>query len=340
MRNYLIRRLIQSIVVILLVSLASFTLLNLLGDPFKELLMNPNVQQSTVAKLEHIYHWDMPFLARYFYWLKSFFLFQNGWGPSTTYLNETSLQLIAQRIGITLTLSSLVLLLSLLISIPLGIYSALHQYSSTDSFVTVLAFFGMSMPVFWTGIVFIYLFSIFPVIHLGGHAILPPGGMHSTFLRMGQNVIEFYKAPIVYQILNRAWCLVLPVIVLTLWNIGPWLRYQRSSMLEVIKQDYIRTARAKGLKERTIVYKHAFKNAIIPLITLLGLSLPGLIGGALITETVFGIDGIGRLTYNSVMGRDLFTSMSLIMVFSILVVIGNILADILYVIVDPRIKYQ
>jgi peptide/nickel transport system permease protein len=188
----------------------------------------------------------------------------------------------------------------------------------------VLAFFGMSMPVFWTGIVFIYLFSIFPVIHLGGHAILPPGGMHSTFLRMGQNVIEFYKAPIVYQILNRAWCLVLPVIVLTLWN----------------KQDYIRTARAKGLKERTIVYKHAFKNAIIPLITLLGLSLPGLIGGALITETVFGIDGIGRLTYNSVMGRDLFTSMSLIMVFSILVVIGNILADILYVIVDPRIKYQ
>jgi peptide/nickel transport system permease protein len=340
MRNYILRRAIQSAIIVLAVSYISFLMLSKLGNPFTELLMNPYVKPEDVQKLIHLYHWDLPFLPRYFYWLKNFFLFQNGWGPSTMQIGQTALGLIRQKISITITIMLSVMGLSFLIAIFVGTYSALHQYTTSDFFFTFLAFFGISMPVFWTGIVLMYVFSVFPTVHLFGHPILPAGSMHSTFLTIGGQLYNFYQAPFVYQILDRIWHLILPIFVLILWNVGGWLRYTRSSMLEVIKQDYIRTARAKGLPERVVIYKHAFRNAIIPVTTLLGLSLPNVVGGALITETVFSIDGIGRLTYSAVMQRDLFTAMALIMVFSILTVVGNLLADIFYAVLDPRIRYS
>jgi len=225
------------------------------------------------------------------------------------------------------------MILAVVISIPLGVYSALHQYSISDYALTFFAFFGMSMPTFWFGIMLMYLLAV--RVHW-----FPAAGAHSAFLTIEGMPVEFGDAPKIRQFIDTAWHLALPIFVLVVFQMGSWLRYMRSSMLEVKHQDYVRTAKAKGVNNRTVTYKHAFRNAIIPIITLIGLSFPGLIGGAMITETVFAIDGIGRLTFKAVMSQDVFVAMALITIFAILVVLGNFIADILYAVVDPRIRYS
>jgi peptide/nickel transport system permease protein len=221
-------------------------------------------------------------------------------------------------------------LVSLAIGLPIGIISAIKQYSMTDYVVTVISFMGMSMPTFWFGLLLMMLFSVL-LKRPSGAPLLPAGGILTPGLE---------EAPFWAKFLDRAQYLVMPVIVLAFSSIGSWARYMRSSMLEVIRQDYIRTARAKGVPERSVINKHALRNAMIPIVTLVALSVPGIVGGAAITETIFNIPGMGKLTIAAETKADYPTAMVGLMLFSVLVIVFNLLADIVYAWVDPRIKYS
>jgi len=296
--------------------------LSLTGNSLRSLVAgNPRITPEIIQKLERIYGMDKPLLVRYFYWLKAFVTGQ--WGYSREY-HDSVLFLIRTRMSITLSLMGLSFLISVAVAIPVGVYSALKQYSFLDYAATGLAFFGMAMPVFWFGLMLMLLFGV----KLGW---LPIGG-YST---QGMDTVNIFM-----RFLDHLKYLIMPAIVLGLQGMASWTRYTRSSLLEVLRMDYVRTARAKGLPERTVIYKHALRNALIPVITLLMLSIPGLFSGAVLTETVFSMFGIGRLLYTAILNSDTFLAMSTLMVLAILVVICNFAADLLYAIVDPRIKYS
>jgi len=321
-RNYIIRRLLQLIPLLLIISFFIFMTLSLTGNSLRSLVAgNPRITPEIIQKLERIYGMDKPLLVRYFYWLKAFVTGQ--WGYSREY-HDSVLFLIRTRMSITLSLMGLSFLISVAVAIPVGVYSALKQYSFLDYAATGLAFFGMAMPVFWFGLMLMLLFGV----KLGW---LPIGG-YST---QGMDTVDIFM-----RFLDHLKYLIMPAIVLGLQGMASWTRYTRSSLLEVLRMDYVRTARAKGLPERTVIYKHALRNALIPVITLLMLSIPGLFSGAVLTETVFSMFGIGRLLYTAIITSDTFLSMSTLMVLAILVVICNFAADLLYAIVDPRIKYS
>ena len=322
MRNYIIRRLLQLMPLLLIISFFIFMTLSLTGSSLRSLVAgNPRITPEIIQKLERIYGMDKPLLVRYFYWLKAFVTGQ--WGYSREY-HDSVLFLIRTRMSITLSLMGLSFLISVAVAIPVGVYSALKQYSFLDYAATGLAFFGMAMPVFWFGLMLMLLFGV----KLGW---LPIGG-YST---QGMDTVNIFM-----RFLDHLKYLIMPAIVLGLQGMASWTRYTRSSLLEVLRMDYVRTARAKGLPERTVIYKHALRNALIPVITLLMLSIPGLFGGAVLTETVFSMFGIGRLLYTAILNSDTFLAMSTLMVLAILVVICNFAADLLYAIVDPRIKYS
>lgn len=226
------------------------------------------------------------------------------------------------RIGNTVQLMLPALLLSLLFAIPLGVFSAYRQYSTLDYIINFLAFVGISLPVFWFGIMMVYLFA-------ETFQFFPAGGVQTPDIYgQGTGVI----------LLDRLKHAILPTIVLSIFYTGRWLRFMRASMLEVLPKDYIRTARAKGLSERIVILKHAFRNALIPVVTVLTLSIPSLFGGAVLTETVFSWPGVGRLQYESVMNSDYYVAIVVFLVSAVLVMVGNLLADIVYVLVDPRIR--
>lgn len=226
------------------------------------------------------------------------------------------------RIGNTIQLMLPALLLSLLIAIPLGVFSAYRQYSVLDYVINFLAFLGISLPVFWFGIMMIYVFAeIFQLFPAGG--VQTPG---------------IYGAGSKAIIIDRLQHAILPTIVLSIFYVGRWLRYMRASMLEVLPKDYIRTARAKGLSEKDVILKHAFRNALIPVVTVLALSIPSLFGGAVLTETVFSWPGVGRLQYEAVMNSDYYVAIIVFLVAAMLVMVGNLLADAIYVLVDPRMR--
>lgn len=322
MRNYIIRRLLQLIPLLLIISFFIFMTLSLTGNSLRSLVAgNPRITPEIIQKLERIYGMDKPLLVRYFYWLKAFATGQ--WGYSREY-HDSVLFLIRTRMSITLSLMGLSFLISVAVAIPVGVYSALKQYSFLDYIATGLAFFGLAMPVFWFGLMLMLLFGV----KLGW---LPIGG-YST---QGMDTANIFM-----RFLDHLKYLIMPAIVLGLQGMASWTRYTRSSLLEVLRMDYVRTARAKGLPERTVIYKHALRNALIPVITLLMLSIPQLFGGAVLTETVFSMFGIGRLLYTAILNSDTFLSMSTLMVLAILVVVFNFAADLLYAIVDPRIKYS
>ena len=322
MRNYIIRRLLQLMPLLLIISFFIFMTLSLTGSSLRSLVAgNPRITPEIIQKLERIYGMDKPLLVRYFYWLKAFVTGQ--WGYSREY-HDSVLFLIRTRMSITLSLMGLSFLISVAVAIPVGVYSALKQYSFLDYAATGLAFFGMAMPVFWFGLMLMLLFGV----KLGW---LPIGG-YST---QGMDTVNIFM-----RFLDHLKYLIMPAIVLGLQGMASWTRYTRSSLLEVLRMDYVRTARAKGLPERTVIYKHALRNALIPVITLLMLSIPGLFSGAVLTETVFSMFGIGRLLYTAILNSDTFLAMSTLMVLAILVVICNFAADLLYAIVDPRIKYS
>jgi len=286
------------------------------GNPLKVMLFNPDIKPDERARLERLYGFDDPVYVQYFKWLIRLLQGDLGW---SLYTSRPVTKHILERIGPTALLAGTTLFLSFLIAIPFGILSATKQYSLLDYSSTVIIFFGMSLPIFFLGLVVIYIFAV-------RFGILPTSGMKTL--------------GIPFSIWDRIKHLILPVSVLTFYQIAPVVRYVRSSMLEVIREDYVRTARAKGISERGVIYKHALRNALIPIVTIFGLSIPFIFNGAFITETIFAWPGMGRLAVGAVFQRDYPILMGTTLITAILVLLGNLIADILYAVVDPRIRYK
>ena len=318
MFRHLLRRSLQTIPVVFFVTVVVFTLMQLApGDPMDMLVLsNPNVTPEEVERLRAVYGLDDPVYVQYFRWLSQ--VAQGNLGYSRLYHRPIT-SILPQRLANTLALTGLSLLLSILIALPIGIYSALRQYSVADYLLSLIAFVGISFPVFWSGILVILLFSVV----LGW---LPPGGHPSIEPGLG-----FW---------GQARYYVAPVLVLSFFSTASWMRYMRSSLLEVIRQDYILTARAKGLAGRVIWVRHALRNALIPIVTLIALTIPALIGGAVVTEIVFSWPGMGRLIFDSLMNNDYYLAMAIFLVFGVLVALFNLLAEVAYAFLDPRIRME
>lgn len=318
MIRYILRRLPQMILTVFFITIITFWLMHLApGDPIDLLILtNPNITPAEIQHMKALYGFDKPIYVQYFRWLGQ--LLRGDLGYSRLFHLPIT-RILPPRLMNTIILTGLGLLISVFIAVPIGIYSALKQYSWLDYVLSILAFLGISLPVFWFALVLILLFSV----QLGW---LPPGGHYSLEP----------AAPL----LAKVRYLVMPVLVLSLFSTASWMRYMRSSMLEVIRQEYIVTARAKGLRERMVIWRHALRNALIPIVTLIALSIPGLISGAVITETIFAWPGMGRLIFDSLMNNDYSLAMGIFLLFSILVVFFNLLADIVYTLLDPRITYE
>lgn len=315
---YLTKKLIESVVILFILSIVVYYMLGLMpGDPIELLVTSrPNIKTEDVARLKKIYGLDQPIYIRYFKWLKQLVI-HGDLGFSRTYKKPTS-EIMQGRLSNTFKLMLAAFLFSLLIAIPVGIYSATHQYSKIDFLINILAFIGISIPSFWLGIMLLMIFS-------EKLSLLPAGGMFT----IGET-----------GILDKVKYMILPVLSLSAQSIGGWVRYVRSGMLEVIQKEYIQTARAKGLDEESIIYKHAFKNALIPLITIIALSLPLLVSGATITELVFAWPGMGRLLLDSVLNTDYYVAMIAMMLLATLTLASNFAADLLYAVVDPRVRLK
>ena len=319
MAQYLFRRLLYTLITLIGISIISWVIITQApGSPIA-LTLDPKVSPKIIEQMEKNYDLDKPIYQQYFLWLKRLFTgklysFKDG---------RPVLNKIGERIWNTLLLNVVAMLIIFSLAIPLGIFSAKRQYTFLDNLGTFGAYLGISIPSFWLA----YLL-ILGTVKLFGYPVL---GMRSF-------VIEDFTT--VEIILDRLWHLMLPSIILAIGGIAAVSRYTRSSMLEVIRQDYIRTAKAKGLSEETVYYKHALRNALLPIITLFGFLIPGLIGGSIIMETVFAWPGIGRLAYQAVLARDYPVVMTINTITAVLVLIGNFIADVLYGVADPRIRYQ
>ncbi|MCE5209158.1 MAG: ABC transporter permease [Chloroflexi bacterium] len=323
MTEYLTRRVLQMIPLLLFISILSFAIAEFTpGDPVLMYLAPAKRGLSTeeLNLLRHQLGLDRPVYIRYFSWITQ--MFQGNWGYSLK-TNNTVLNEIMARLPNTLLLGGISFVFTIIVAIPIGVLSAIKRYTAIDYFITVAAFTGISMPSFFLALVLIELFS-------NQWHILPSVGMSTLGITMG-SWESFW---------DTCKHLILPVITLSFNSIGNWSRYQRATLLEVLNQDYIRTARGKGLKEKVVIWQHAFRNSLIPVITLAGLSLPDLVNGAYITETVFGWPGMGRLGITAIQVRDYPIVMGVTMLSALLVVIGNLLADVSYAMVDPRIRHK
>jgi peptide/nickel transport system permease protein len=319
MGSYLFRRLLYTLITLFGISVLSWVIITQApGSPIA-LTLDPKVSPKIIEQMEKNYDLDKPVTQQYFLWLKRLFTgnlysFKDG---------RPVLDKIGERIWNTLLLNLIAVLIIFSLAIPLGIFSAKRQYTFMDNLGTFGAYLGISIPSFWLA----YLL-ILGTVKLFGYPVL---GMRSF-------VTEEFTG--FEPVMDRLWHLLLPSIILAIGGIAALSRYTRSSMLEVIRQDYIRTAKAKGLSEETVYYKHALRNALLPIITLFGFLIPGLIGGSIIIETVFAWPGIGRLAYQAVLSRDYPVVMTINTITAVLVLIGNFVADLLYGIADPRIRYQ
>jgi len=288
------------------------------GDPFGELASNVNVPPEVAAGLRAKFGLDDPMALRYLRWLSA--MLHGDWGFSFVSRMDVD-TLIRQRLPATLLVIGSSQLVALLIALPVGVYSALRPYSLFDQIANLLAFIGFSLPTFFTGLLFILLFSIY----LDWLPFVFQADISATGWQWYWE--EFKQA-------------VMPVSVLGLLQAASWTRYVRSAVLEVIRLDYVTTARAKGLPERTVVVKHIVRNALIPVVTLVALQMPALFGGAIVTEQIFRIPGIGSLLISSILANDTPVIMAVTFVFAGLVIVFNLIADILYGWLDPRIAYR
>ena len=319
MTRYIIRRILISIPVLLGISLITFFLLHASGDPMAVYASNPSISAEDLERLEKTYGFDKPVYVQYLYWLRN--IVTGNWGQSFL-THQDVLAMIVERLPNTLILMVTTFVVTLLISVALGLYAATHRYSMGDYIVTTISFFGYSMPSFWFGLMLIIIFAVkFKEL---GLPYLPAAGMYP--IRGEPSFLELVKH------------MILPVTVLSLNSVARYSRYLRSSMLEVLNQDYVRTAHAKGLAGRAVVWGHAFKNAMIPLVTLIMMDIPFLFGGALIIEQVFAWPGMGRMYWEHAVWVDYPVLMGILVLTSIMVVLCNLLADISYIIVDPRIR--
>ncbi|MEJ5223699.1 MAG: ABC transporter permease [Anaerolineales bacterium] len=323
MANYLIRRLLQAALTLFVISLILFGLISSVpGGIMSAYEENPDFTSADIERLREKYGLNDPVPVRYLKWLGN--TLQGDWGNSFV-SKRPAIQEIQERLPNTLILMGTMLIITLLIAIPLGIISALKQYSIFDHIATTLAFAGQSLPVFWFGLMLIIVFHV-TLKRPDGTPLLPGSGMATL------------GAP--FSLVDRIEHLILPVTMLALVSAAGYMRYLRSSMLDVIHEDYIRTARAKGLTERLVIYRHALRNALIPLVTLIGLDLPSLFGGALFTETIFAWPGIGRLYFTAALKTDYPVVMAVLVIYSALIILSNLLVDVVYAAIDPRIKYN
>ena len=327
MGRVLIRRLLQSIPVFFAITMITFGLIHAVpGGPTARLELDPDIKPEDIARIRANMGLDKPVWLQYLIWVG---LAEGGEGRRSgllqgdlgiSYIDQTPVgRSIVDRLPNTLLLTATSLVLSLLVAVPLGVISAIRRNSWVDNVATVASTAGVSIPSFWFGLVAILVFSV-------RLRWLPSGGMYT--LGQERNVLDLARH------------LILPVAILSILNVAGWNRYVRGSMLEVIRQDYIRTARAKGLKERYVIVRHGLRNALVPVTTLMGLSLPGLVGGALVTETIFGWPGMGRLAYHAATKRDYPVIMGVLVMSAVLVLVGNLLADLSYAFLDPRVKAE
>lgn len=323
MTTYILRRIIQTLVLLVVLSYLCFNLMTLMpGDPVELMISsNPKITAEDVARLREFYGLDQPTYVRYQRWVST--ILEGDLGYSRTYRIPVS-EMLGPSLKYTFILSMSSLFLSLLIAIPLGIYCALRPNSKFDYIVNLLSFAGISAPSFWLGIVLIIIFSV----NLGW---LPAGGYQTTGI-IYDNIF--------HEILDKAKYLILPVLSLSIQSIGRFSRFARSAMLEAMRNDYIRTARAKGLSENIVIWRHGFRNALIPLITIVTLSLSSVFSGALITETFFAYPGAGRLIYTSIIGNDFNVAMISFIISIAMVLVMSLIADLLYGVADPRISYE
>ncbi|WP_040952129.1 ABC transporter permease [Gorillibacterium massiliense] len=313
MTEYLIRRILQSILVIFLITIFTFILIHAAPGGPTQVMLSPGLSPETFKQQARNLGLDQPVPLQYVHWIKDMLHGNLGY----TFKNHLPISdLMWPRIGNTFILMGVAWLVSLIIAIPWGIYNSTKVYGVSDQTASFISYLGFAMPTFWFGILLQQWFSLklnwFPLsdMHTRGHA-----GIGDLFLH-----------------------LVLPVTVLALGFLASYMKYARASMLEVLDQDYIRTARAKGVKEGKVVFRHALRNALIPIITILGLDLPILVAGATLTENVFNWPGMGRWFVEMATAREYSALMAITIVIAVMVVIGNLLADILYAIVDPRVK--
>jgi peptide/nickel transport system permease protein len=321
--RYLVRRLLASIPVVIGVSLVTFALMHAAGGSYVPGISDdPRLSAESVQALRHEYGLDQPWWAQYGLWLWN--LVHGDFGRSMIDGSRVTSHLL-DRLPNTLELTLTAIALAICFSVPVGVVSALRRGSKLDHALTTLSVAGVAVPAFWLGLMLILVFAVVPAQRLGA-PLLPSSGATAAF---GGG-----------DVLDRITHLVLPATVLAFGYVAIWSRFTRSGMLEVLSQDYVRTARAKGMAERRVLYVHALRNALIPLVTLVGLELPGLVSGGVIVEVVFGWPGVGRFAFERALAFDYTTVMGLTTFASALVVSGNLLADVLYAVMDPRIRYS
>ena len=319
MGRYLLRRLLITIPSVIGISIVLFTVLALApGDPFEELATNPNVPAEVRAGLRAKFGLDDPVAVRYLRWFGS--MLQGDWGFSFASRIDVD-TLILQRIPVTLLIIGASQLLALAVALPVGVIAATRPYSVFDQIASTAAFIGFALPTFFTGILFILVFSI----TLDWLPFVYRADISATGWR-------WY-----WEHLRQA---IMPVAVLGLFQGASWTRYVRSAVLDVIRLDYVTTARSKGLPERVVVVKHVVRNALIPVVTLVALTMPAVFGGAIVTEQIFRVPGVGSLLISAILANDTPVIMAVTFVLSMLVILCNLLADVVYAWLDPRIAYR
>jgi len=322
MLHYLTRRMFQLVPLLFFISAFIYLLLYLMpGDPLYRMLEDvPNLRPQDYERLRKLYGLDDPVYIQYWKWLWQ--LIQLNPGYSREY-GQPVVDIILPALKNTLVLTITAVVIGKVVAILLGIFSAVRQYSIGDYILTAITFISYSVPAFWLGLMLIIVFSV----KLGW---LPTSGMVSSDLTPGswEAMVDWIKH------------LILPVSVLAISEIIQVQRFMRSSLLEVLRQDYLTTARAKGLSERVVIGRHALKNALIPVVTIIAVTMPRVVGGSAVVETVFAYPGMGRLLFTSIMGNDYVVAMTVVMIIAVTVVSFNLLADIIYGWLDPRIRYQ
>jgi peptide/nickel transport system permease protein len=319
--QYVLRRLLQAIPLLFLISLMSFMLIRMSGDPMSMYAQSSSLTQEDRERIIKEHGWDQPKIVQYVYWLRDIVRGDLG---SSLYTYQPVTRMIWEKLPNTMILMGTVFIVTIAVSIPLAIISALRQYSALDYLVTGASFLAFALPTFWLGLVCIMIFAV--KFKEWGLPYMPAGGMY-----------DLVEGPSLLGLLKH---LVMPAFVLSIVSMAAYIRYLRASMIEVLHDDFIRTARAKGLPEGTVTWRHAFRNALIPLVTLITMNIPLIFSGALITEQVFAWPGMGRLFVDHANRGDYPVLMGLILTVSVLVIVFNLVADIAYAAIDPRIRFQ
>jgi peptide/nickel transport system permease protein len=322
MTAYIVRRLLQMIPLLIGVTFLTFAIVSFVpGSPVSSLQLNPRARPEDLERIRHNLGLDRPWYERYFVWLGD--LLQGDLGLSLTNFTPVTDRILGVLPN-TLLLTATALAIALLVSVPLGVAAAVRHNSVFDHVTTLLVTAFAAIPSFWLALLMIILFSV--KFDEWGLPALPAQGMEDLRGETG--------------LLDRIEHLILPASALALAQIAGWTRFIRSSMLETVNQDFVRTARAKGLAERAVVYRHAFRNAMLPLVTLVGLALPELFGGAYLIEQIFAWNGLGRLAFDATQSNDYTLIMGATLLFAVLTMLGNLFADVVYALADPRIRYR